>query len=272
MIKDITIGQYYSAKSIIHKLDARIKIILTILFIVNIFLVKNFGGLGLMVATLVVTVLLSKVPFKMILKSIKPIVFIVIFTALLNIFYMKDGTNLLPESWFIDITDKGLIFAFFLAVRIIALVVASSLSTYTTTPTELTDAIEKLLSPLKLIKVPVGTFATMMTLALRFIPTLVEETDKIMSAQKARGADLETGGIIDRIKAMVPILIPLFVSSFRRANDLAFAMECRCYTDGEGRTRMKQNKISARDIIALVIIVLLTTGIILLNTFFTAVI
>jgi len=150
MIKDITIGQYYSAKSIIHKLDARIKIILTILFIVNIFLVKNFGGLGLMVATLVVTVLLSKVPFKMILKSIKPIVFIVIFTALLNIFYMKDGTNLLPESWFIDITDKGLIFAFFLAVRIIALVVASSLLTYTTTPTELTDAIEKLLSPLSL--------------------------------------------------------------------------------------------------------------------------
>jgi len=185
---------------------------------------------------------------------------------------MQDGRNLLPESWFISITDKGLIFAFFLAVRIITLVIASSLLTYTTTPTELTFAIEKLLSPLKLIKVPVNTFATMMTLALRFIPTLIEETDKIMSAQKARGADLETGGIIDRIKAMVPILIPLFVSSFRRANDLAFAMECRCYTDGEGRTRMKQNKISFKDIAALVIIVLITTGIVLLNTFFTHVI
>ena len=228
--------------------------------------------MGVIVATLIATTLLSKVPFKMILKSIKPIVFIVIFTAVLNLFYMQDGRNLLPESWFISITDKGLIFAFFLAVRIITLVIASSLLTYTTTPTELTFAIEKLLSPLKLIKVPVNTFATMMTLALRFIPTLIEETDKIMSAQKARGADLETGGIIDRIKAMVPILIPLFVSSFRRANDLAFAMECRCYTDGEGRTRMKQNKISFKDIAALVIIVLITTGIVLLNTFFTHVI
>ena len=249
MIRDITIGQYYPGKSLLHKLDPRMKLILTFVLIVIIFLCQNFWSLGVIAATAVVATLISRVPVKMILKSLKPIVIILIFTAVLNVFYTTGG-----ETYFawksIEITEKGVNTAIFTMIRIVSLVVISSLLTYTTTPTMLTDALERILSPLKVFKIKVHTLAMMMTLALRFIPTLIEEIDRIMNAQKARGADLESGGIVQRAKALVPIFIPLMVSSFRRAYELAFAMTCRCYTGGEGRTRMKQMKIAFRDIVA----------------------
>ena len=271
MIRDITIGQYYPGKSLLHKIDPRMKLILTFAIIVVIFLCKNFFSLGIIAVTSVAAAILSRVPMKMILKSLKPIVIILIFTAVLNIFYTQGG-----DTWFewkfIKLTEKGVFTAIFTMVRIVSLVIISSLLTYTTTPTMLTDAIERVLSPLKIFKIKVHTLAMMMTLALRFIPTLIEEIDRIMNAQKARGADLETGGIIERAKALVPIFIPLMVSSFRRAYELAFAMTCRCYTGGEGRTRMKQMKLGALDFFALVACVAITAGIIVLNHFFEAVI
>ena len=247
------------------------KLVLTFAIIVVIFLCKSFFSLGLIALTAVFTAVISKVPSKMILKSLKPIVIILVFTAVLNVFYTTGG-----ETYFawksIEITEKGVNTAIFTMIRIVSLVVISSLLTYTTTPTMLTDAIERLLSPLKIFKIKVHTLAMMMTLALRFIPTLIEEIDRIMNAQKARGADLESGGIIQRAKALVPIFIPLMVSSFRRAYELAFAMTCRCYTGGEGRTRMKQMKIAFRDIVAILFCVALTAGVIVLNHFFDAVI
>lgn len=267
MIRDITIGQYFAGNSIIHKLDPRIKIVLTIAFIVDIFLVKNFWSLGLMLVSLLGITLISKIPVKTIFKSIKPLAAIVIFTSVLNIFYIQEG-KVMFEFKFIKITQYGLVFALFMIVRIVTLVIASSLLTYTTTPTMLTDALERLLSPLKIFKIPVSTLAMMMTLALRFIPTLVEEVDKIMNAQKARGASFDTGGLLSRIKSLIPILIPLFVSSFRRAYELAFAMECRCYTGSDGRTKMKSTKISLRDILSVTVVVFFTAGIVLLNKFF----
>lgn len=270
MIKDITIGQYYNSTSPVHRLDARMKIILTLMFIVTIFVCKNFVSLGLMVAFTAATVLLSKVPMKMVLKSIKPIAIIVLFTSVLNIFYVKGGTPLIDWK-FIHISTNGIFTALFMAVRIICLVVVSSMLTYTTTPTMLTDAIEKLLSPLKLFKIPVATLAMMMTLALRFIPTLIDEIDRITNAQKARGANLEDGSFIDRVKALVPIIVPLFVSSIRRAYELADAMDCRCYTGGPGRTRMKQMKFHPRDFVALAIMAAFVAGIFVLNHFFGAV-
>ena len=211
------------------------------------------------------------VPVRMLLRSLRPVAFILLFTAVLNLFYTKTGSVLFQWK-FLILTDKGLYTAVFMAVRILSLVSVSALLTYTTTPTALTDGIEKLLSPLKLIKVPVHSLAMMMTLALRFIPTLIEEIDRIMSAQKARGADLETGGFIQRAKALLPVLIPLFVSAFRRAYELAFAMECRCYRGGEGRTRMKQMKLGVRDAVTAVCFVLLIAGVVLLGRFFPAVI
>ena len=271
MIRDITIGQYYPGKSLLHKIDPRMKLILTFAIIIVIFLCKNFFSLGVIAVTAVLAAILSRVPIKMILKSLKPIVIILIFTAVLNIFYTQGG-----DTWFewkfIKLTEKGVFTAIFTMVRIVSLVTISSLLTYTTTPTMLTDAIERVLSPLKIFKIKVHTLAMMMTLALRFIPTLIEEIDRIMNAQKARGADLETGGIVERAKALVPIFIPLMVSSFRRAYELAFAMTCRCYTGGEGRTRMKQMKLKALDFLALVACVAITAGIIVLNHFFEAVI
>lgn len=271
MIKDITIGQYYSANSVVHRMDARMKIVLTFALIISIFLCKSIPSLALIVLITVALILVSRVPLKMVLKSVKPIAVIVIFTGLLNLFYVRGGTPLL--DWhFIHITSKGIFTAVFMAIRIICLVIISSLLTYTTTPTMLTDAIERLLSPLKIFKVPVHTLAMMMTLALRFIPTLVDEIDRITNAQKARGADLESGGIVEKIKALIPIIVPLFVSAIRRAYELADAMDCRCYVGGEGRTRMKKMKLGARDFIFLAITAAVITGIVLLNVYFPKVI
>ena len=271
MIRDITIGQYYPGKSVLHRIDPRMKLILTFAVIVSIFICKNFFSLGVIAVTAVAAAMLSGVPAKMFLKSLKPIVIILIFTAVLNIFYTQGGATWF-EWRFIKITEKGVFTAIFTMVRIVSLVVISSLLTYTTTPTMLTDALERVLSPLKIFKIKVHTLAMMMTLALRFIPTLIEEIDRIMNAQKARGADLETGGIIERAKALVPIFVPLMVSAFRRAYELAFAMTCRCYTGGEGRTRMKQMKLSALDFAAMVACIVITAGVIVLNHFFEAVI
>ena len=271
MIKDITIGQYYSANSVVHRMDARMKIVLTFALIISIFLCKSIPSLALIVLITVALILVSRVPLKMVLKSVKPIAVIVIFTGLLNLFYVRGGTPLL--DWhFIHITSKGIFTAVFMAIRIICLVIISSLLTYTTTPTMLTDAIERLLSPLKIFKVPVHTLAMMMTLALRFIPTLVDEIDRITNAQKARGADLESGGIVEKIKALSPIIVPLFVSAIRRAYELADAMDCRCYVGGEGRTRMKKMKLGARDFISLAITAAVIAGIVLLNVYFPKVI
>ena len=271
MIKDITIGQYYSADSVVHKMDARMKIVLTFALIIAIFLCKSIPSLALIVLITTALILVSRVPLKMVLKSVKPIAVIVIFTGLLNLFYVRGGTPLL--DWhFIHITSKGVFTAVFMAIRIICLVIISSLLTYTTTPTMLTDAIERLLSPLKIFKVPVHTLAMMMTLALRFIPTLVDEIDRITNAQKARGADLESGGIVEKIKALIPIIVPLFVSAIRRAYELADAMDCRCYVGGEGRTRMKKMKLGAKDFAALIITAAAITGIVLLNVYFPKVI
>lgn len=271
MIKDMTIGQYYPGDSVLHRLDPRMKLVLTFAMIVVIFLCKSFLSLALIALFTIAAAIASKVPAKMILKSLKPIVIILIFTAALNILYTQGGRTYF-EWWKISVTEKGVNTAIFTMVRIIVLVVISSLLTYTTTPTMLTDALERVLSPLKIFKIKVHTLAMMMTLALRFIPTLIEEIDRIMNAQKARGADLETGGVFQRAKALVPIFVPLMVSSFRRAYELAFAMTCRCYTGGEGRTRMKQMKLGLRDIAAAVICVAVTAGIIVLNQFFDAVI
>ncbi|MBQ0015294.1 MAG: energy-coupling factor transporter transmembrane protein EcfT [Oscillospiraceae bacterium] len=271
MMHDITIGQFFPGNSIIHRMDPRMKLILTFIYIIVIFVCKNFWSLGVMVLALIIMVLLSKVPVKVILKSIKPIAIIITFTAILNIFYVSDGDPLF--DWrFIHITTGGIYTAIFMIIRIIALVVASSLLTYTTSPTLITDGIERLLSPLKFMKNSVHTIAMMMTIALRFIPTLVDEFEKITNAQKARGADLETGTLVERAKALVPVLVPLFITSFRRAYELAFAMECRCYHGAEGRTRMKIMKYSKLDAFALLFICVVTGGVVALNILFVHII
>ena len=274
MVKDITIGQYFPGDSFIHKLDPRAKLITVFLALVEIFLCKNFLSLALVVVFAVVSVAISKISFKIVFKGLKMIYLIIILTSLLQIFYNKDGTNLIPEDWGIklQITTGGISTAIFMAVRIITLILISSLLTYTTSPTALTDGLERLLSPLKKLHIPVDTLAMMMTIALRFIPTLIEEIDKIMNAQKARGADIDSGNLVQRAKALIPIFIPLFVNSFRRAYELAFAMECRCYNGSNRRTRMKKMKFSWRDAVASVFILVMLAGIILLNHFFGAVI
>ena len=237
MIRDITIGQYFPGKSAIHKMDPRIKILLSILYIVMLFVADNMWGLLLGVLFGFAAYLISRIPLSMIWKSMKPVVPIVIFTAVLNLF-LSTGDPL--WQWkFLKITREGIETAVFMSVRILCLIAGTSLLTYTTSPIALTDGIERLLSPLKKIKLPVHELAMMMTIALRFIPTLIEETDKIMKAQMARGADFESGNLIKRAKAMVPLLVPLFVSAFRRAGELAMAMEARCYHGGEGRTRLR---------------------------------
>ena len=246
MLKDITLGQFFPGESPVHKMDARFKLVLTIAFIVMLFMAKNSWALLVGAAFTLLTFLLSRIPLSLMWKSIKPIVPLVLFTAALNLLSVKAGEPLV-EWHFIRITDEGRDAAVFMVARIIFLIVGSSLLTYTTSPIDLTDAIERLLSPLNKLKVPVHALAMMMTIALRFIPTLLEETDKIMNAQKARGSELDTGSFRDKVRGMVPIFIPLFVSSFRRAEELATAMECRCYHGGEGRTRMKQLRITYRD-------------------------
>lgn len=271
MIKDITIGQFFPGKSPIHKLDARTKIILTFIFIVFIFICKNFWSLGLLSGFAIIVFLLTRLSPKLVFKSFKPLIPIVLLTTVLQLYYIKTG-NVLFEWRFISITDAGIYTAVFIITRIFALLLMSSLLTYTTAPTDLTDAIEKLLSPLKVFKVDVHTFAMMMTIALRFIPTLIDEIDRIMSAQKARGADFESGKLVSRIKALFPIFIPLFISAFKRAIELTDAMSCRCYTGGEGRTRLRQMKMSYRDVIAFVIMTLICCAIIFLNIYFKNVI
>lgn len=271
MIKDITIGQFFPGNSPIHKLDARTKIILTFIFIVFIFICRNFWSLGLLSLFAVIVFLMTKLSPKLVLKSFKPLLPIVLLTTVLQIYYIKDG-NILFEWKFITITDNGIFTAIFIVVRIFALLLISSLLTYTTSPTDLTDAIEKLLSPLKVLKVDVHTFAMMMTIALRFIPTLIDEIDRIMSAQKARGADFESGNLISRIKALFPIFIPLFISAFKRAIELTDAMSCRCYTGGDGRTRLRQMEMSHRDVIAFVVMAVICSAIIFMNIYFKNVI
>ena len=264
MLKDITIGQFFPGKSVVHRLDPRMKIILTGIFIVLLFMAKSIIALSVGIVFMLGAFLVSTIPFRLMLKSIKPIIPIIIFTAVLNLFFITTGDTLV-HFWIIKITTGGVETSIFMVVRIVCLIIGTSLLTYTTSPIALTDAIERLLSPLKKIKVPVHELSMMMTIALRFIPTLIEETDKIMSAQKARGADMETGSIIQRAKALVPILIPLFVSAFRRAEELAMAMECRCYHGGEGRTRLKQLHIATRDFIALLVTAVFLAGVILIN-------
>ena len=245
MLSDITLGQFFPARSPMHRADPRLKICLTIFAIVLLFCAGNFWSLCLAMGYIFLGMALSKTPLKLYLRSIKPILFLVIFTAVLNIFY---GTGEPLFQWgFLKVTQNGLVNSVFVSLRIITLILASSVLTFTTSPTQLTDAIERLLRPLSKLHVPVHEFAMMMTIALRFVPLLLEETDKIMSAQKARGADLESGGLIQRIKALIPILIPLFISAFRRAYDLATAMESRCYHGGEGRTKMKVLHFGAAD-------------------------
>lgn len=270
MIKDITLGQYFPGNSVIHRLDPRIKIVLVFAYIVAIFLCRNFYAMGIMFILLLLAVLLSKISAKLIFKSVRPIFIIVLITSLLQLIYNKNG-EVLFEWWKIKLTTGGLYMALFTTMRIVLLVVASSMLTYTTSPTMLTDAIERLFSPLKVFKINVHSIAMMMTIALRFIPTLIDEVDKIMSAQKSRGADLESGNIIQRGKALVPIFVPLFVNSFRRAYELAFAMECRCYKGGEGRTRLRVMKCAARDYVSVILIALTLAGIIVLNHYFPAV-
>ena len=238
MMRDITLGQYIPGKSLIHRLDPRVKIALTFVFIVFLFVASNFQGLLLLIALMFGILLCSGVPLSQYFKSLKAILFIVLFTGVLNLFY--GGGRVVWQWKFMQITDGGISNAVFVSIRIVSLILYSSVLTFTTSPTDLTDALERVMKPLKVLHIKVHEIAMMMTIALRFVPTLLEETDKIMSAQKARGADMESGGIMQRIKALVPILIPLFVSSFRRAYDLAMAMECRCYHGGEGRTKMKQ--------------------------------
>ena len=264
MIKDITIGQYFPGNSVIHRLDSRVKILLDILYLVVIFTAQSYTGLLLAVLFIVFCYILSEIKLVMILKSIRPILPLMIFTGILNLFFIKGETPLF-QWWIITVYPEGIRMATFMLIRVIALIVGMSLLTYTTSPIMLTDAIERLLSPLKKLHFPVHELSMMMTIALRFIPTLVEETDKIMSAQKARGAELDSGGLIKKAKALIPVLIPLFVSAFKRANELATAMECRCYRGGEGRTRLKQLKTAPRDYIALVVMILLLAGVIVIN-------
>lgn len=249
MLKNITLGQYFPIDSVIHRLDPRTKILLLFCVIIIIFIIRTFFGYAVLLFLLVMCVILSKVNAIVILKSLKPVLFIIIFTFVLNIFFLQEGDTLI-KIWFLNVTPGGLNRASFLALRLMFLVMFSTFLTLTTSPIQFTDAIESLLRPLNYVKFPVHEMALMMTIALKFIPVLVEETDKIMSAQMARGANFSSGNIFKRIYGMVPILIPLFVCAFRRADELAQAMESRCYMGGHGRTRLKQLKYSHRDFIA----------------------
>ena len=262
MLSEMTLGQYFPGDSIIHKLDPRFKIICVILYIVALFCADTYGAFAAIAVSTVIIVLLSGLNIRTILKSIKPVMFILAFTILANLLWTT-GEKPLFELWIIKIYPEGIKYAFLMALRIVCLIISTFvLLTYTTAPVALTDAIERLLSPFKKIGLPVHEFSMMMTIALRFIPTLIEETNKIINAQKARGADFESGNLLKRAKALVPILIPLFVSAFRRADELAGAMECRLYNGGDGRTRMKVMKAKASDVVMLLVFVLFCAAII----------
>ena len=238
MLKDITLGQYFPGNSRVHRLDPRTKLIVLVAYIVALFMAKSWVSYALCLAFLGTSIAVSRIPLKSIVKGMKPLVVILIFTGILNLFF-TEGETVLVSFWVITLTLEGVVRAIFMVSRILMLISATFLLTYTTSPISLTDGLEALLKPLKVFRVPVHELSMMMCIALRFIPTLIEETDKIMCAQKARGADFETGSLMQRVKALVPILVPLFISAFRRADELATAMECRCYQGGEGRTKMK---------------------------------
>ena len=266
MIKDITIGQYFPGNSVVHRLDSRVKLLLDILYLVILFTAQSYTGILIAMLFMVICYILARIKLIMILKSIKPILPLMIVTGLLNMLFIK-GEEPLFQWWIISVYPEGIRMALFMLMRVVALIVGMSLLTYTTSPIMLTDAIERLLSPLKKVRFPVHELSMMMTIALRFIPTLVEETDKIMSAQKARGAELDSGGLMKKAKSLIPILIPLFVSAFKRANELAVAMECRCYRGGDGRTRLKTLKTAPRDYVAAAVM-LAVFGLVITVNFF----
>ena len=253
MLRDITIGQHFPGDSLVHKFDPRMKLVLTIVYIILLFAASNPLGLTLSLVFLVAMYGVAKIPFKLITKSLKPILPIILFTAGLNLFFVSGEGEPLVHFWVLNIYAEGLRYAILMAVRVMALIAGTSLLTYTTSPIVLTDAIEQLLKPLGRLHFPVHELAMMMSIALRFIPTLIEETDKIMNAQKARGAMLDNGSMMERVKALVPVLIPLFISAFRRADELAMAMECRCYRGDDGRTRLKVLRCTRQDYIDLAV-------------------
>ena len=267
MIRDITLGQFFPGTSVIHKADPRVKIVLVTAYIIFLFVTGNFVSLVFMVAVVLLGVIMTGIPVKMYFRGLKPVVMILIFTSVLNIFYGKGEA--IWQWQFLKITWNGISNAAFVSIRIIALILISCILTYTTSPTDLTDALERLMKPLKVFHIKVHEIAMMMTIALRFIPTLLEETEKITNAQKSRGADMESGHIVQRLKAMIPVLVPLFVSSFNRAYELAVAMECRCYRGGDGRTRMKVLKTGARDAGLIIFSVFVLVGVILCNVMFS---
>ncbi len=268
MKADIAFGQYCEGSSFLHRLDPRWKIVFALVYIVALFLAKNIFAFALMAVSIIALWVLSGIRAKILVKGLRPLLFIIAFTAIINVFWFKGETPLLPESWFFQIYLEGIINAALIVLRVMVLVTGTSIMlTYTTTPIALTDGIEQLLAPLAKIKVPVHEFSMMMTIALRFIPTLIEETDKIMCAQKARGSDFSQGSLVRRAKALVPVLVPLFISAFRRAEDLATAMECRCYTGGAGRTRMNILHSTWRDLVMLLFICAFVAGIVVINIF-----
>ena len=265
MLKDITLGQFFPGTSLAHRLDPRTKILLTVVYIVALFCAESFVSYGIMVALLITGVKVSGVAPKALVRGLKPVLFIICFTAVLNLFYTPG--EVLAQFWIFKVTREGIFTAFFMALRISMLIMGTFLLTYTTSPIALTDALESLLGPLKKVKVPVHELSMMMSIALRFIPTLIEETDKIMSAQRARGADFESGNLIQRAKALIPLLVPLFISAFRRAEELAIAMECRCYHGGEGRTRLRQLVYRGRDWAVLAFFLIFTVAVGVLGHF-----
>ncbi len=264
-MRDITFGQYIPSDSVIHRLDPRVKLVLLFAYIISTFCTFNFYALSVPLVFAVLCIFLSKIPFRQYMKSMKAVFAVILITSVLNLFY---GHGEVIFEWvFIKITRSALNNSAFIVVRILCLIISSAVLTFTTTPTDLTDAIERLMKPLKVFHINVHSIAMMMTIALRFVPTLLEETDKIMMAQKARGADLESGGVLQRVKALIPILIPLFVSAIQRAMDLAMAMECRCYNGGKGRTRMKVLSIHSRDIMGIVVFIFSLTLLIIFDIF-----
>ncbi len=254
MLRDITIGQHFPGNSLVHRLDPRLKLLLVIAYLVVLFIGDNPLGLFISMVFIIVMYAASRIPAKTVLRSIRPLLPILIFTTILNLFIMHSGQTL-AEFWVFKISWGGVYYAVTMIVRIVFLVAGMGLLTYTTSPIALTDAIERLLSPLSKLRFPSHELAMMMTIALRMIPTIIEETDKIMNAQKARGAELDSGGLFKRVKALIPVLIPLFLSAFRRADELAMAMECRCYRGGKGRTRLRQLKITPRDLLSTLVCV-----------------
>ena len=266
MLKDITLGQYFPGNSLVHRLDPRTKLIALVAYIIALFTAKSWVSYGICLLFLAVTIAISRIPVKSFIKGMKPLLLVLVFTGLLNLFFTGGETELF-SVWKITLTLEGVTRAIFMVSRILMLICATFLLTYTTSPISLTDGLESLMRPLKVIRVPVHELSMMMCIALRFIPTLIEETDKIMSAQKARGADFENGSILQRVKALIPILVPLFISAFRRADELATAMECRCYQGGTGRTKMKLLRFMGRDYGAFLLMAVLLAAIIVAISF-----